>query len=219
MRIAVLGASGMAGSAITEEAAARGHDVLAVARRFRESVSASASASASVAWHAIDVTDTAALTDAISPADAVVLAVRPRQGQEHEIARMTKSALDAASSAAAPLVVIGGAGPLWSPNLPDTRVLDDPSFVPPEWRAVASASADQLLECEAHPYRGWTYVSPPAIFSAGPRSGRYVRGGTTLLVDANGESVISAADLAIAVLDEIERPGTDRHFTVASNSS
>ena len=98
-------------------------------------------------------------------------------------------------------------------------MLDDPSFVPPEWRAVASASADQLLECEAHPYRGWTYVSPPAIFRTGRRSGRYVRGGTTLLVDANGESVISSADLAIAVLDEIERPGTDRHFTVASNGS
>ncbi|WP_416382691.1 MULTISPECIES: hypothetical protein [Nocardia] len=79
---------------------------------------------------------------------------------------------------------------------------------------AALASLTQLRVCEPHPAR-WTYLSPPALLEPGERTGRYRRGTTTLLLDADGRSRISAEDLAVAVLDELENPGGDRHFTVA----
>jgi putative NADH-flavin reductase len=59
----------------------------------------------------------------------------------------------------------------------------------------------------------WFFVSPPADFGAWhntPDKGEYVRGGDVLLRDADGTSTISAADLAIAVVDEIETPAHHR---------
>lgn len=74
---------------------------------------------------------------------------------------------------------------------------------------------EQWETCRRRSQQDWTYLSPPALLEDGPRTGGYRRGTDTLLTDPDGGSRISAADLAIAVLDEIERPGTDRHWTVA----
>jgi putative NADH-flavin reductase len=63
------------------------------------------------------------------------------------------------------------------------------------------------------------YLSPPAVFEAGERTGNYQRGTTTLLTDATGASRITPPDFADAVLDELEQPGDDRHFTVAHSST
>ena len=59
----------------------------------------------------------------------------------------------------------------------------------------------------------WFYVSPPSDFGAWfdtPSRGSYVLGGDVLLKDADGASTISAADLALAIVDEIERPAHRR---------
>ena len=98
-------------------------------------------------------------------------------------------------------------------------MIDDPSYVPALWRKIAQASLDQLDACRKHPYTGWTYLSPPALFVPGPRTGRYRRGTTALLIDTGGVSRITAGDLAVAVIDDIESPGGDRHFTVAEASA
>lgn len=82
---------------------------------------------------------------------------------------------------------VGGAGPLRSPGRPDQRVIDNPSYVPAAWRAIASAS-------------------PPAVLEPGRRTGTYRRGETTLLTRADGTSRISVEDLAVAVIDEPEKP-------------
>ncbi|WP_147283527.1 NAD(P)-dependent oxidoreductase [Rhodococcus sp. AG1013] len=110
------------------------------------------------------------------------------------------------------VVVIGGAGPLKSPDA-DQLVIDDPRFVPRQWRAIAQASVDQFSACATHPA---AYLSPPALFGPGRRTGAYRRGTNRILIDVNGESRISAEDLAIAAMDEIENPDSGlRHFTVA----
>lgn len=62
------------------------------------------------------------------------------------------------------------------------------------------------------------YLSSPAILEPGNRTGAYRRG-TTLLTAADGSSQISAEDLAVAALDEVEDPGTERHFTVAASTA
>lgn len=58
------------------------------------------------------------------------------------------------------------------------------------------------------------HLSPPAVLEPGERTGRYRRRADTLLLGADGESRISAEDPAVAVLDELRTPATDRHFTV-----
>ena len=52
----------------------------------------------------------------------------------------------------------------------------------------------------------WTYISPAADFRVdGPRTGKYTLGGEELIVNSKGESVISYADYAVAIIDEAEK--------------
>ena len=62
----------------------------------------------------------------------------------------------------------------------------------------------------------WAYLSPAALLEPGERTGDYRLGADELLVDAEGNSAISMEDLAVALLDEAERPEHHRaRFTVA----
>ena len=137
-------------------------------------------------------------------------------GHESDLARLTTAVLDAASRSRTPLLIIGGAAPLRSPGDPGTLAIDDPTIVPPAWRDVAQASLDQFRACQAHSYKGWVYLSPPAIFAPGDATGSYRRGTATLLRDACGQSRISPEDLALAVVDELEHPGGEQHITVVA---
>jgi putative NADH-flavin reductase len=210
MKIAVIGATGMAGSRIAAEAAGRGHTVSGFSRSERTDNRAPDGMSFATA----DATDREAMGRITAQHDVIVLATRPDPGTEDEDNSPLTTVLDAALAFGRRVIVIGGAGPLKSPDA-DHLVLDDPRFVPREWRAIAQASVDQFDACTAHP-ADWTYLSPPALFEPGTRTGAYRRGADRLLIDVNGESRISAEDLAIATLDEIENPQPGlRHFTVA----
>lgn len=209
MNITVLGATGMAGSAIVREGARRGHRVTAAARAPRPT------ADPLVTPVAIDVEGpVTGLRQALVTTDAVVLAIRMPAGTEGRLAPLTARVLDEAGRAGVRTLVVGGAGPLLSPRIPGSLVLDDPAYVPPQWRDIAAASVDQLAACTAHANQRWTYLSPSAVFEPGVGVGAYRRGGDTLLVNSDGSSRITASDFALAVLDELERPGTGRHITV-----
>lgn len=210
MKIAVIGATGMAGSRIAAEAAQRGHTVFGFSRSKRTDNQESAGISLSTA----DATDPEAMRSIAAQADVIVLATRPDPGTEDGVGRLLTTVLDAAHGFDCRVLVIGGAGPLHSPDS-DQLVVDDVRFVPRQWRTIAQASVDQFDSCRTHP-ANWIYLSPPALFEPGSRTGAYRRGTHRILVDADGQSRISAEDLAIAALDEIEAPEpTQRHFTVA----
>ena len=210
MKIAVIGATGMAGSRIAAEAAQRGHTVSGFSRSERTGNRAPDGISLATA----DATDPEAMDRIAVQHDVIVLATRPVPGTEDEVSSLLNTVLDAALNLGRRVVVIGGAGPLKSPDA-DQLVIDDPRFVPRQWRAIAQASVDQFNVCATHP-ADWTYLSPPALFGPGTRTGAYRRGANRILIDANGESRISAEDLATAALDEIENPEPGlRHFTVA----
>ncbi|MFD8724650.1 hypothetical protein ACFV2H_43510 [Streptomyces sp. NPDC059629] len=115
-------------------------------------------------------------------------------------------------------MVAGGAAPLELPGRPCSLALDSPVRTVPAYCAVAAASAAQLEACRTHP-ADWTYLSPPALLEPGIRTGGYRRGTTTLLTTPDGASRVSVEDLAVAVLDELEIPGRDKHFTVGCQSS
>jgi putative NADH-flavin reductase len=162
----------------------------------------------------VDVRDRVQVRELLRTADVAVSAVRPRPGEEAGVPETTAALLDAAAETGTGLLLVGGAGPLASPTSPAKLVIDDQRFVPGQWRSSAVASLAQLQVCEGHE-AAWTYLSPPAILEPGVRTGTYRRGTTTLLLDDDGTSRISAEDLAVAVLDEVENPGGVRHFTVA----
>lgn len=195
MRIAVFGATGMAGSAIHVEALTRGHQVVAVSRHLTS-----------------DASNDAQLT--VRAADVAVLTIRLPRGEEDRLAPLTRGFLNAAARHDTRVLIVGGSAPLRSPSHPDLLLIDDPDHVPDAWRAIAQASLDQYRSCQKHPYDGWVYVSPPAVFEPGERNGSYQRGTTTLLTDERDVSHITAPDFAIAVLDELENPSEVHHFTV-----
>ncbi|MGK4579930.1 NAD(P)-dependent oxidoreductase [Kitasatospora sp. HPMI-4] len=208
MKIAIVGAAGMVGSCVVSEAADRGHDLIAVFRSLRPTA-----LPPGVTAVEGDADDPDRMSGLFNGVDAIVAATRPAPGHEHTAAPTTKALLDAAATARARILVVGGAAPLRVPGHPDRLVLDSPEYVPLEVRTIAAASAAQLDACRAHS-ADWVYLSPPALLEPGRRTGRYRRGTTTLITGADGGSRISAEDLAVAVLDELESPCPDRHFTV-----
>lgn len=210
MKITVIGATGMVGSRLVTEAADRGHVVTAASRN--PGVDPRPDVIASVA---VDVRTPETLAPVLAGADAVVLAIRPVPGDEHTLAPLTAAVLDAADAAGTAVLIVGGAGPLRSPNDRTLLVADDPAHVPAAWQSIAAASTAQLRTCQQNSSTGWVYLSPPAILEPGTRTGRYRRGTTTLLTDADGRAAGSAEDLAVAVVDELERPGAEQHFTIA----
>lgn len=214
MTIAVLGATGMVGSRVVAEAAARGHRVLALSRR-------PTGAHPHVTPIALDANDPHAVHDALAgsaaqtAADAVVLTVRTFPVDEGFLLGTTRTVLDSAAKLGIRVLVVGGAGALRSPGDPHLLIADNPAYVPAPVRAVAAAGVAQLRTCQAHPDADWVYLSPPAELEPGERTARYRRGTDTLLT-TDGRSRISAEDLSVAVLDELEVPGAERHITVVA---
>lgn len=221
MRITVIGATGMVGSRVTGEAAQRGHLVTAVSRGSscgaRGSLRGHASlpSPGAVTAVAADAGDRNAVRELLAGSDAVVLSVRAIPGEEEALPEVTATVLDTAVESGIRVVVVGGAGPLRSPGDANLLVVDDPDYVPEQWRAVAEASVAQLRTCEKYPATNWTYLSPPAILEPGTRTGTYRRGTDTLLTTSDGSSHISVEDFAVAVLDELENPSVGTRLTVA----
>ncbi|MEU1817569.1 NAD(P)H-binding protein [Streptomyces roseifaciens] len=200
VKITVLGATGMAGSRIVDEALTRGHAVTAVARRHDEQAPARDGLQRVTA----DVTDLAALT--LKAADVVVSAL-PARVALPLLPELTARAVGRR------LLFVGGAGSLRLPS--GERVIDQPGFRE-EWKPEASAHVELLDALRALPQDvDWTFLSPSALFLPGERTGTFRFGGDDLLADADGTSRISAEDYAIALLDEIETPRhSRRRFTV-----
>lgn len=199
MKVAVLGASGRAGSEIVQELARRGHEVRAVSRR-------PGSFPAGVTAVAGDASDAAALAGLIAGSDAVISALH------HDIPANT--ILAALRAAGVPrLLVTGGAGSL--EVAPGKRLIDAPDF-PEEWRAFAQAGVVFLDDLRAERDIDWTFFSPAALIFEGPRTGEFRLGTDDLVVDGQGESRISFADFAIAMVDELEAHRHSRaRFTAA----
>jgi putative NADH-flavin reductase len=103
------------------------------------------------------------------------------------------------------LLIVGGAGSLFVNPEHTAVVADDPDF-PDDFKPLASAMAAALAELRKRDDVKWTYVSPAGDFQAdGERSGQYILGGEELTLNDRGESIISYADYAIAMVDEIEK--------------
>lgn len=190
MAIAVLGASGRAGSEIVKELVARGHEVIAIARK-PEAIPALPG----VTVKAGDAADPAALAPLIRGADAVISAIH------FDVSAATLlSALKQAGVGR--LLVTGGAASL--EVAPGVRLIDTPEF-PEAWKGAAQGGIAFLDALKGETEIDWTFFSPAAFIFEGPRLGTYRGGKDQLVTDDKGESRISFADYAIAMVDELEQ--------------
>ena len=100
------------------------------------------------------------------------------------------------------LLVVGGAGSLYVDPEHTLRVMDGSDF-PEAFKPLATHMGRALEQLRARTDVKWTYISPAADFQAeGERIGRYILGGEELTLNARGESAISYADYAVAMVDE-----------------
>ena len=103
------------------------------------------------------------------------------------------------------LLIVGGAGSLYVNKEHTATVMEGADF-PDAFKPLASAMGKALGELRERKNVKWTYISPAGDFQAdGERSGKYLLGGEELTLNDRGESVISYADYAIAMVDEIEK--------------
>lgn len=202
MKIAVVAANGRAAQKIVKEAQARGFDVTAFARG-NENKSGAANY---VQKDILDLTK-----EDLFGFDAVVDGFGA--WAEDVLSMHTKTSqhlCDLLSGSDTRLLIVGGAGSLFV-NSEHTAVLADGEDFPAEFKPLASAQAKELAELRKRDDVKWTFISPAADFQAdGERTGKYILAGEEFTPNAKGESVISYADYAIAVVDEIEKGGNIR---------
>ncbi|MFC4924368.1 NAD(P)-dependent oxidoreductase [Delftia deserti] len=201
MKVAVLGASGRAGSEITKELAARSHQVQAIARK-PEAIPSAAGVTALKG----DALEPKALSFLIRGCDAVISALHFDVPVETLTAALNQAGVGR-------LLITGGAGSL--EVAPGKRVVNDPDF-PEAWKPAALGGIAFLNAIRAEQTIDWTFFSPAALIFEGPRLGRYRLGSDQLVVDEAGESKISFSDYAIAIVDELEQHRHSRaRFTAA----
>lgn len=211
MKIAIIGASGKAGRLIMEEAVSRGHKVTAIVR------DAAKVQNPQVEVLEKDIFDLKA--DDLRAFEAVVNAFGAAPGQETLHVKAGRVLIEALSGLSTRLVVVGGAGSLYVDEEQATRVMDTPDF-PKEYYATAFNQGQNLQDLQQSTSVEWTFISPAAFFDPqGKRTGTYQKGKDRLITNKKGQSYISYADYAIAVVDELEHPEhRNTRFTVVGEA-
>lgn len=208
-RIAVLGGTGYAGRHIVAEAVDRGHTVVSIARNLP------AERVPGATYVEGTLLDVPALATELEGVDVVVSAVAPRGDMLGSVRPNVEALLSVLPDQVRVGVIGGAGGSLVAAGGP--RVIDSgfPDAFKPEATEAIGILEDLQQEASG---RDWFFVHPAGAFGAwnpGERTGAYRIGGDVIVTDEKGESFISGADLAVAVLDEIERPAHHRaRFTV-----
>ena len=194
MKVAVVCANGRVGTLVVKVALNRGLDVTAVVREDNKTAAKNV-----IKKDLFDLT--AADLDGF---DVVVDAFGA--WKEEELPNHTKSLMhlcDILSGKKTRLVVVGGAGSLYV-NPEHTAVVSDGPDFPPRFLPLAKAQGKALEELRKRSDVQWTFISPAGDFQAdGERTGKYILAGEELTLNSRGESIISYADYAIALVDEI----------------
>ena len=217
MKIALIGATGFVGTAVLAELLQRGHHVTALARH-PDKLAPRPGLSA----RALDVDGADAVAAAVKGHDAVVSAFNPGWDVPDLYEKFTRGhgaiVAGVERSGVRRFVVVGGAGSLFV--APGVQLVDTPEFpshVPPNVVPGARAARDALTALRPNTALDWTYVSPPALLAPGERTGKYRVGGEQLLMAGAAPAGIAVADLAVAIVDELESPRHLRaRFTVAA---
>lgn len=196
MKIAVICANGKAGKKIVKEAVERGLDVTAVVREENQTAAEKTLQKDLYDLTAEDLKDFDTIVDAFGAWTEDTL-----EGHSTSL----KHLCDILSGTQTRLLVVGGAGSLYVNPEHTACVSDGPDF-PDIFKPLAAAMAKALGELRERKDVRWTYISPAGDFQAeGEKTGAYILGGEELTLNEKGESIISYADYAAAMVDEITK--------------
>jgi len=211
MKIALIGASGFVGLSILNEALDRNHVVTAIVRNPEK---------ITVKNKHLTVKKGDVLKEYIRSlltGNDVVISAYNAGWQNPELYKDfingSEAILKATKNAGIiRLLVVGGAGSLEAS--PGVQLVDTPQF-PAEWKQGALAARDFLNILIKEQQLEWTFLSPAIMLQPGERTGKYRLGTDQPVFDEKGECKISVADLAVALIDELEKPQFIRkRFTV-----
>jgi uncharacterized protein len=208
--IVVFGGTGYTGGNVVREAASRGHQVISVSRSEpKEPV-------AGVRYEVGTVEDVAPRV--VPRADAVVAALSPRGDMAGRLVEVYGELARLSAEAGARFLQVGGFSSL-------RPAPDQPRFaegeIPEQFRdeALEGEATRSLLAEHAPSGLDWVFVSPAGgygSFAPGERTDAYRVGDEIALFDDQGDSNISGADFALAIVDEIDNPAHHReHIGIA----
>lgn len=208
MKVAIIGASGFIGSAILNEALSRGHDITAIVRN-PEKVTVS---DPRLNVKKGDVIKEEEVVSLLKGNEAVISAYSANDSSTY--VKAITAIINATKKAGITrLLAVSGAGSL--EVKPGVQLLDTPEF-PAEWKDGATATRDAFDVIKQVTDLDWSVLSPAMVIEPGPRTGVFRLGKDQVLFNDKGESKISTADFAVALLDELERPAhIKQRFTLA----
>jgi len=212
-KIALIGASGLVGSAILKESLRRGHSVTAIVRNPDRITLKDTGLQIKQG----DVLSAESVPELISGADVVISAYNPgwtNPNIAEETTRAYKQIIQGVKQAKIPrLLIVGGAGSLYvSPG----KKLMDTGVIPESFMPAINALAEVLYSLQKDGAElDWAFFSPAGDIAPGERTGKFRLGKDDLIVDEKGESHISVEDYAMAMLNEVETPEHHRErFTI-----
>ncbi len=201
MKVAIIGATGFVGPKVVNEALSRGHEVTA----FSRDPSKLDVEHEHLIKQSVDVYDTDILAQLLVGFDAVISTFNAGWTNPNlydDFLKGSHSIQEAAKKAGVKrFITVGGAGSLY---IHGQQLVDSPQF-PAEWKAGATAARDYLTELRNEQELDWTFVSPAINLHPGTRTGVFRLGTEEPVFNAEGKSDISAEDLAVALIDELEK--------------
>lgn len=213
MKIALIG-TGYVGAPLLAELSNRGHQVTVLARS-----PSKVAAQPGVTVVKADVLDASQVAQAVAGHDAVISAYNPgwTEARIYDLFLQGTQAIFAGVKQAGVkrLLVVGGAGSLFV--APGVQLVDTPPF-PAEYKQGALAAREALNLIQKETSLDWTFLSPPILLTPGVRTGVYRVGADSPLPgEGDAPSGISVQDLAVAIVDEMEKPQhIQKRFTVAN---
>ena len=207
-KVAIVCAAGRQGTRLVNEAVSRGYDVTCFVRGEDKVANPKAK---TVVNDLFDLT-----REDLAGFDVVIDAFGAWTDETLPLHKTSlKHLCDILSGTDIRLLVVGGAGSLYVNPEHTVQVKDLESF-PDVFKPLATNMGEALAELRGRNDVKWTYLSPAGDFVAdGERTGRYLLGGEEYFVNAKGESRISYADYAIAMIDEIENANNiQKRFSV-----
>ncbi|MEP6713817.1 MAG: NAD(P)-dependent oxidoreductase [Ferruginibacter sp.] len=214
MKVVLAGASGFVGKAILKELLQKGHDITGVVRDAKN-----LEPQKGLVIKEMDVNNVDEFAEVITGNDAVISAFNAgwtNPNLYEDFLKGSQAIQDAVKkSGINRLLIVGGAGSLF---IDGKQLVDSPDF-PEAYKAGATAARDYLNDLKNETELDWVFVSPAVEMhpgTSGSRRGTYRTGSDNPVFDENGKSIISVEDLAVAIVDEMEKPAHHRErFTVA----
>lgn len=193
MKIGVIAASGKAGSLIVDEAIRRGYEVVGMVRD-------TSKVSQDIGLIEKDIFDLN--REDLEGIDVLISAFGAKGSDPIVYQTSTQRLINVIDNLSIRLIVVGGAGSLFTDESRSIQVYQTPEF--PEVVYPTSSNMAKALELLKNSLVNWTFFAPAVTFDyKGKKTGNYKLGSDYVLLNDEGNSYISYMDYVDALLDEV----------------